>query len=422
MSSENLLSEREKEILQLVAEGLTNREIAQKLSISHNTVKVHISNIFEKTGVSSRTEATLYAIQERIVDVPGGENAQPESKKTLWTYISNHPWISLASLLFVIVIVSTILVIIFNSLQNEEVEPRILNRWQELTPMPEARVGLAAVTYENQIYAIAGKGTEGISGSVFRYDIEGDSWERLLDKPTPVTDIGGVLIGEQIYIPGGLDAVGNPVDVLEIYDPRHDTWSTGTSMPEALSAYAIADFEGKMYLFGGWDGEKTVGTVLTYDPFDESWSYGTSMDVERCKASAVEAGGKIFVIGGQNVLGDVMRNESYSPQREKNSENPWNVEASIPKNVNIITAQGVGDLIFAVGENQRLERGIMNYSISNAEWNYLSVGADQFKKLSAITSSDGYLFFLGGENNNNEIVNNTLQFKAIYTILLPIVN
>ena len=168
MSGENPLSEREREILQLVAEGLTNREIAQRLSISHNTVKVHLSNIFEKTGVASRTEATLYAIEQRIVAVPGGEEAQSESKKTLWTYISNHPWISLVSSLLIIAILSTVFITIFNSLQDEEVEPVALNRWQELTPMPEARIGLAAVAYDNQIYAIAGKGKEGVSGSVFR--------------------------------------------------------------------------------------------------------------------------------------------------------------------------------------------------------------------------------------------------------------
>ena len=51
MPEENLLSHREEEILQLVATGLTNREIAQELTISPNTVKVHMSNIFSKINV-----------------------------------------------------------------------------------------------------------------------------------------------------------------------------------------------------------------------------------------------------------------------------------------------------------------------------------------------------------------------------------
>ena len=57
------LTEREIEILQRVATGASNRQIAQQLGISANTVKVHLRNIFEKLGVASRTEATLYAIQ-----------------------------------------------------------------------------------------------------------------------------------------------------------------------------------------------------------------------------------------------------------------------------------------------------------------------------------------------------------------------
>jgi LuxR family maltose regulon positive regulatory protein len=51
------LSEREIEILQLVAEGLTNPEIAARLYLSLNTVKVHTRNIFGKLNVHSRTQA-----------------------------------------------------------------------------------------------------------------------------------------------------------------------------------------------------------------------------------------------------------------------------------------------------------------------------------------------------------------------------
>jgi LuxR family maltose regulon positive regulatory protein len=52
------LSERELEVLQLIAEGLTNREIASRLFLSLNTVKTHTRNIYGKLGVHSRTQAT----------------------------------------------------------------------------------------------------------------------------------------------------------------------------------------------------------------------------------------------------------------------------------------------------------------------------------------------------------------------------
>jgi two-component system nitrate/nitrite response regulator NarL len=63
-----LLSDREKEIVQLVAQGYRNREIGEKLFISEQTVKNHLHNIFDKLGVSDRLELALYAIHHRLID------------------------------------------------------------------------------------------------------------------------------------------------------------------------------------------------------------------------------------------------------------------------------------------------------------------------------------------------------------------
>ena len=55
------LTQREREVLQLVAEGLSNEEVAQRFVISAGTVKVHLSNIYGKLGVSKRTQAIAKA-------------------------------------------------------------------------------------------------------------------------------------------------------------------------------------------------------------------------------------------------------------------------------------------------------------------------------------------------------------------------
>jgi len=63
---ENILTSREIEVIELIAEGLINKEIAKKLYISEKTVKNHVSNIFKKLNVSDRTQAAIYAFKHNI--------------------------------------------------------------------------------------------------------------------------------------------------------------------------------------------------------------------------------------------------------------------------------------------------------------------------------------------------------------------
>lgn len=65
----NDLTRREIEVLKLLAEGLFNKEIAYKLSISEKTVKNHVSNIFRKIEVFDRTQAAVFAIKNNLVDL-----------------------------------------------------------------------------------------------------------------------------------------------------------------------------------------------------------------------------------------------------------------------------------------------------------------------------------------------------------------
>jgi DNA-binding NarL/FixJ family response regulator len=64
-----VLTEREREVLALVAEGLTNREIGSRLFISAKTASVHLSNLMAKLNVSSRTEAVTVARRRGLLDL-----------------------------------------------------------------------------------------------------------------------------------------------------------------------------------------------------------------------------------------------------------------------------------------------------------------------------------------------------------------
>lgn len=67
----NALTEREREVLTLIADGRSNREIARALVLSEKTVKTHVSNILMKLDVSDRTQAALWAVRHGIGAPPG---------------------------------------------------------------------------------------------------------------------------------------------------------------------------------------------------------------------------------------------------------------------------------------------------------------------------------------------------------------
>ena len=67
------LSEREKEIVKLIAEGLSNKQLADKLYISTKTVKTHVAHILEKLDAKNRTEAVVTAIRKGLIDIDDKE-------------------------------------------------------------------------------------------------------------------------------------------------------------------------------------------------------------------------------------------------------------------------------------------------------------------------------------------------------------
>ncbi len=66
-SADDALTSREVGVLELVGQGLSNRDIAAALSIAHETVKVHVKNILRKLGVTNRTAAVMMALKRGIL-------------------------------------------------------------------------------------------------------------------------------------------------------------------------------------------------------------------------------------------------------------------------------------------------------------------------------------------------------------------
>ncbi len=369
MTNLNDLSERELEILQLVATGKSNKEIAQALHISTNTVKVHLRNIFAKLEVSSRTEASLYILQaqkqaEPEPDEPHQAFPEPvvadqhQDAQTRSVHLRPWQWVVLGiSAVAVLLGLGAGLSRAFQPAptptapaQSAFPDPSAAaNRWEARAQMPSARSSMAVAFYENAIYVIGGENEQGVLSDVFLYQPETDIWQSSTPKPTAVADVQAAVIGGKIFVPGGRLPSGEVTDVLEIYNLREDTWETGARLPIPLSAYALVAFEGQLYLFGGWDGQNFVDTALNYNPNLDTWTTMTALPSKRGYSGAAVAGGKIFVFGGFDGQQALATNFIYLPDLDRAEAYPWKEAAPLPEGRYAMGVATIADVIYLIG-------------------------------------------------------------------------
>ncbi len=433
------LSDREIELLRLVATGASNKEISRQLHISVNTVKVHIRNIFNKLEVSSRTEAAMWAVQNGIVDSgeQGHRSVKSDQQGQYFPYYKRFLHKSqrvsyglLGFAVFVFVIVSFGIIQILQLDQDPNLTPDVISatayeqsRWKQLADMPTARSGLAVAAYDNQIYAIAGGGFDGVLDVNERYDPFIDSWETLAPKPVAVNDVHASVIGGRIIIPGGQLPDGSVTDILEVFDPRLGEWSQGARLPKPVCAYALTTFEGKLYVFGGWDGQKYLDKVFVYDPDQDSWVEMTPMPTARAYAGATEAGGKIYVIGGYDGKKALNLNEVYTPAMDDGIEIAWSDGVHLSEGRYSFGVIYVGDKLMVFGGINGSDIGIdaFEYSIQNFSWNKFTYPYDNssWAKMGVVNSGN-QVYFLGGLIDTGPTSMN-MAYTAFYTVILPII-
>jgi DNA-binding CsgD family transcriptional regulator/N-acetylneuraminic acid mutarotase len=431
-SDKSELSDREREILRLVATGASNKEIANALFISANTVKVHLRNIFTKINASSRTEAAMYAVKLGLVSAASDastESGQGESSRfNQFLQTTRMRWlfgIGFGLLIILIGVLTILLNTIANNntrIPNESLTAENTPRWQTLSPLPTARYGLAVIAYGGNLYAISGSTGQEATGTVERYDTESDTWQRVSSKPTPVSEISAVVIGGKVYVPGGRLSSGKVTDVMEVYDPQMDTWTKEAHVPIALSGYALAAFEGQLYLFGGWDGEKYLDSVYTYDPGRDTWSGNVSLPSPRAYSGAAVSGRKIFVIGGYDGENALSNNEILSPDSIGTSINPWQTGDPLPEAEYAMGVASIADLIYVVGGkgSQNPRYTFLVYRDQSSEWQAIESAPRLSKSYPGFTSIGGTLYVVGGDEGENPVDGN-LAYQAFFTISFPII-
>ncbi len=445
MVDENELSDREIEIIRLVATGASNKEIANFLTISPNTVKVHLRNIFGKLGVLSRTEATMTAIRMGLVDSPGSEN-QTENRNEVspseginsqvLPQNTKPPVSSKRSLLIIIGFGLIILVLagfLLNrvlSTSNEpeggisvaELEELTSKRWTTVQDLPLALSGMGFARYENKFMLFGGASENSISDKLFIYDLDSGAWTEGANLPNPLKDIQVTILGERIYLPGGIDENNEVKSNLLIYNPRNNNWDEGAELPIPISGYALAPYEGKIYLFGGFDGKNYLNSIYVFNPGINEWILFGSMETTIAYSSAVVLGGQIHLMGGMNETGVLKDHLVYYPQRELLGEDAWENAADLPEARYGMNSIVLADMVYTAGGKNSKEKflPIIQYLPPRDSWIEIDSPPIEIGISPAVLPYETRLFILGGLNSEG-YSDQSLAYQAVYTVLVPVI-
>lgn len=430
------LSEREIEILKLLGQGKSNKDIAQELFISINTVKVHVNNVFKKLGVSSRTEATLYAIEHELIDNPRPDAepvhiyvpiSDPDAAPTPVqpSLLSKYWWLFL--LLGVLLVVGLSFFFSNSPLfaeptptANPLIDTLNQDRWRELSPIPTPREGMAIAVWDGAIYTIGGRTADGVSQSVERYVKLNNRWESLEPKPISVFNAGAASVGGRIYVPGGELSDGTMNSVMEVYDPRAAQWSVETKLPRAISRYGIATYEGGIYLFGGWDGSNLLDSAWVYTPSQDEWQELPNLPSPRSNLSVTVMGENLYIFGGACEEGPCSDTYTFSPNLVGSGESPWKQQLTLEDDVRFMGAEVVSGSLFLFGELEDGTVQLRNYTSQNNMWyTYTEEPNLELIPNAQMVSLGGDVYFLGGTTSEGLPSSMLIRYQAVFTILLP---
>ena len=463
MTNDTSISEREREILRLVATGATNQQIANQLQISINTVKVHLRNIFSKIGAVSRTDATVYAMRNGLV--PGFASPPDEVPPSPLPLLSDllaevpplpaeepvnvtlvvpsaplvaelppplatprHRSFPLPLLWLAVGLVAVLAAAMFwlgragspslplnatVAVATAPAERSPTGRWTIHTPLPRPRDDFALAAYdpEGRLFVLGGRAAGQDVASLDRYDPQTGLWVALADKPTAVSDVQAITLRGRIYVPGGATSTG-PTAAFEAYDLREQSWGPLPTLSAPRSRYALTVWEGKIFLIGGWDGNAPVADVQIYDPETSLWTPGPALPSARMAASATVVAGQIYLVGGEGDGAPLSESLRLDPSGGTSAR--WERIAPLPQPVarpvaiTVINALLIFDAVGRVG---------WQYNAPADAWSRYALPADAPIAPNAVLLNTS-IFFVA--NTTAPTPGTIGEYHVIFTIFVPI--
>lgn len=361
------LTERELEIVRLAGTGLGNKEIAARLSLSPNTVKVHLRNIFTKLEARSRTEMTMIAMRNGWIvlehvtpgntiqppaqeQIPESEDPTPDaiSSTSLTADAQPHLQPDSTSLGTASSPVATIAIPVA---PNPQPLPR-LAAWQRVALLVAVGIGLALLILTlpaNQGNASSSNDPLRISPAQPRTGLllrdEASRWHLRTPMPAARARSAATTIGDQIYVIGGEVNQVVSGDVL-IYEPVSNTWTTlSTPKPTPVANTSAAVIDGRIYIAGGTIQNGSPTTALeVFDTTTGQWETLASTSQPVAGHGFAALGSQLYLFGGATNKGITSASERYDI-----ATNTWHNIAPMPTPRTLAAAATFDDRIYVVG-------------------------------------------------------------------------
>lgn len=380
------LSEREIEILRLVATGATNQQIAVQLDISIHTVKVHMRNILSKTGTASRTEASLYAIRAGIIQLTSGVPAEPD--------VSPLPSVKTTEM---------------HRMQTVAA-PSLTLPAEPLPPLPvEPPAHLPAPVVQQRGEA-GGELLPSIPSQPLRGVRDGDSrpyrragwFRRLLLLPWSLVALlvlVALVSSVTWLVTSALPLSPMTTAPLPVAPatatPEDDTWAPRAALPETRVGFGMTEYDGKVYVIGGRDSGGVSAYLERYNPQSDTWARLASKPTPVTDIQAVAIGGVLYVPGGELATGAISDElAAYDVVRDR-----WLTLSPLPAPRSQYVAVSVDGKLYLFGgwDGQSYQDNVWMYDPDEAMWQERTAMPDARGGMSAAVA-DNQIHLLGGHD------------------------
>jgi len=291
-----------------------------------------------------------------------------------------------------------------------------------VTQMPEPKKSMAYAAVDNKIYIIGGETPDGISDRVDIYDTVTGQWSEGARKPTPVSEACGAYLDGKIIVAGGKKPDGSVTNVVEAYDVAENTWEVLPEMPHPIAGAGCVGHSGKLYVIGGWDGQKVIQDILNMNKEENKWVKVRDLYSPRVYFGLSFLLDRLLIIGGWDGHEgldtiDYYKLTDFSIETSKESN-------SLLEKRYKLASVSILDRVYVIGG--RGEKKNINYSVeislekndsiriitnpNNLEWESLGVCA-----------VDKYIYGFGGQFGD-KFGKDLYRIRVLYQVVLPLID